>query len=255
MVLKRLLLFFIGLLYGILVNSIAFGIFYGLNAIKESLRGGVFPAEGPVLLLFIGIAFAIGFVPGALYGMIIGSWHCAMDFYNNGLRQGLTSPFRFLSALWKHKINNDSTELKIYYASTDINLLAEKEKATERVLNRAKLIHTLLEKRNREKGLSCPPGISLHIVSFAGCSDLQLSGNDTIRNIAHTIQNQVLPLSAEEKESSSLPESDNKITVAKFLTPAEINNLLHGFFYPNKSASSSPHSASPISSPRPVRSP
>ncbi|MCC2666762.1 MAG: hypothetical protein K0S63_678 [Gammaproteobacteria bacterium] len=249
MTFKRLLLFFTGLLYGIIINSVVLGVCYGIYAaiaagkkLIECQRGSGagFDNEAGVYLLLgvLGIGAAIGFVGGALYGITIGSWHCAMDFYNNGLRQGLTSPFRFLSALWNHKMHNNSTELRAYYSSTNINFLEKKQKAEERVLDRAKLIHVLMNKRNGEMfpGSGCPKGISHLVVRFAGSSDLELSGNSTIRNIARTIETQVLPLSADdesvadEKDSFLPPQSDNKITVTKFLTKAEISSLIQGFF-------------------------
>ncbi len=248
MTLKRTPLFMIGLLYGAVVNSAVLGICYGLwaagVAIKVIIEGlcrsplldggseSACLAFCTLLGILIGTAAAIGFAGGVLYGLVTGSWHCAMDFYNNGFRRGFSSPFRFLSALWNHKINNNHTELRAYYTSTNINFLDEKQKAEERVLDRAKLIHVLMNKRNGEMfpGSGCPKGISDLVVRFAGSSDLELSGNSTIRNIARTIETQVLPLSADERESFLLPQSDNKITVAKFLTRAEISSLIQGFF-------------------------
>ncbi|MCE3237569.1 MAG: hypothetical protein K0R24_550 [Gammaproteobacteria bacterium] len=255
MTLKRIPIFTIGLLYGALVNSAVLGICYGLWAASVAIRvivqgllrsplldcgsepQGCF-AFCTVLGILIGTAATIGFVGGVLYGLVTGSWHCAMDFYNNGFIRGLSSPFRFLSALWNYKINNNYTELRTYYSSTNINLLAKKQKAEKRVLDRAKLIHVLMNKRNGEMfpGSGCPKGISHLVVRFAGSSDLELSGNSTIRNIARTIETQVLPLSADdesvadEKDSFLSPQSDNKITVAKFLTQAEISSLIQGFF-------------------------
>ncbi|MCE3237618.1 MAG: hypothetical protein K0R24_599 [Gammaproteobacteria bacterium] len=123
MKLKRLPLLIFGLIYGFVVQPIAYilALFYShmRNEFDLLLVGGLLGGlaglglalgiGGPVLLamaawagIFVilhALCIAVEPISRGIYIGLRGGWHCAMEFYDNGLIKGLTFPFRYFKAV------------------------------------------------------------------------------------------------------------------------------------------------------------
>lgn len=247
MIIKRIPLFIIGLLYGAIINSCLLGLGYGLyaagvaigtilKALGECNFGncnggceGLGAIIGAIALISIIGAAILGFATGILYGLVTGSWHCAMDFYNNGFLQGLTSPFKFLSARWSNDMNNNPDRLMAYYQSTDMNFWEQKNRAEEAIRRRAKKIDDTISEKVKPKPFPLP------ISQLIAVYELESQQIDDTPEMVNTIANLV--------EQNSLPQHMRIIRAGKtfdYLTHNEAAAVIsdHSFFAESKSKSS-----------------
>lgn len=232
MIIKRIPLFIVGLLYGALINASVLGLGYGIYAsgiaigliLRAFCETGVAGSSskldgimGAVTAVVIVGAAVTGFMLGITYGLLAGSWHCAMDFYNNGLLRGLSSPFRFLSARWSHDINNDSRQLGEYYKSTDLSFLEQKKAVEIAILKRAEKIHQAI---NNETNEGFPNRMSQLIAEYdTSPPDIKFTPSMP-DSIARTIEENALPQTIAIRPA-------NTHTAADFFTAEEAALLIH----------------------------
>ncbi len=212
MKITRIPLLLLGLAYGGIINTCLLGLGYGIyafcatiaaigGALAESNLDGCFNGDdevskiigaivGVAILAIIVGAATIGFAGGILYGFLTGSWHCGMDFYNNGILRGLSSPFRFLSARWNYDIKNSTTDLQAYYESTRTDFWAEGQiKAKHCVEKRSEEIHIAINKEVAPKVF--PARISQLIAALEVSPDeMDVStAADTVSQITDQVEN------------------------------------------------------------------
>lgn len=265
MILKRAPLFIAGLIYGIVLNCTVLGLAYGIVGIGYGIyglcrlafeSGGAgdcciaFAEDGLAFSIIIGAilaaAGAVGLVVGVGYGLTFGTWHCAMDFYNNGIKQGLTSPFRFLSAHWEKNWKNNPAPLKTYYESTEIGFLERKAAAKEIILDQAEYLHSTLTEINQ----FFPPALSKEIAMYSvDPKECKLPETHQPSALARRIENLSLPES--ENKSEAKPELSK--TAAGYLTDEEAIEIIrkNGFFGSRKLNNPAPM-ARPLPNPLPL---
>ncbi len=231
MVLKRLPLFILGGIYGLALNGSIMGLAHAVaatgyvvviicRAIGET--GGdcsCLEGEGnPLAVIFvclIGAALAIacvgGFVWGFGLGLFKGTWHCAMDFYNNGIRTGLSSPFRFLKAIWAEKVNKNQQPLAEYYQGTARGVLERREAAKEKVGVEARAIDTTLtEIREENETAPLPKGVT-QIIAILAANQHQDVFEDKIQAIGNYLESIALPQGDAANRTVTVELSDEEL--------------------------------------------
>ena len=183
----------------------------------------------------LAVAAAIGFVGGIIYGSVMGAWHCAMDFYNQGFCRGLSSPFRFLHAKIMEAFYSDNTKMIAYYESVDRHFLSTKESITPQVkkIIEAEVIEPvkIVDNVMRAFALAERKGIERGIVGIiAGYYlDFDIGNMHVPRSIMRTVADTI------ESHTASKPQG-SVVKISQFFSTAELCSLLakHSFLNSGK---------------------
>jgi hypothetical protein len=253
MIAKRAPLFIFGLLYGAIINSVVLGLAYGLYTAGKACKGIITYAWDAILLsmldnviiglmaisLIMVVGACIGLVFGVGYGLVMGTWHCAMDFHNNGFMKGLTSPFRFLEAEWDRKIKDNPTKSKAYLKSVDVHFIEKKAKAAEEIIKRAHTVDALINKETiKFTNKPMPKDLTQIIAGFEITPDfLPLSNNSIERRVANHIESLTRPVDKVKAPADVKETQRIKNTAAEFYTPQEALKIIQrDYFFHDKSS-------------------
>ncbi len=185
--------------------------------------------------LLIGGA-VIGAVCGTMQGLcegLVWTWHCAMNFYDNGFIQGLGFPIRLSQALIVFIMDGDYAKLsELGTTANTASAKASREVVQTHVAMTTRIVRDTLESETNNR---CPDGVSTLITEYALLTDsdepasllqqLAIPREERVRRVTRWIESIGEP---------GLVNPQQPATVGEVVNEAEIRKIVMEVLHPQR---------------------